>query len=103
MNLMQLLPAVLVGGALALAGAGPAPGQEQSRPTKAAPEAKFKWDGTCTIKCDGGQCRFVCDSGVVAAVSARDARLKAEAALRAKASSQGTIVEGSVKVTVDLF
>jgi hypothetical protein len=103
MNLMQLLPAVLVGGALAFAGAGPAPGQEQSRPTKAAPGAKFKWDGACTIKCNDGQCKFICDSGVVAAVNAFDAKLKAEAALRAKASSQGTIVEGSIKVTVDLF
>jgi hypothetical protein len=72
---------------------------------EAAVAAKFRWTGECNLRCTDGRCVSVCLTGAVFAVDAFDAKLKAEAEFRARTSSQGTVIEGTVRVTVvlDLF
>lgn len=63
---------------------------------------RFRWEGSCTVRCQGGQCRVVCESGVVYSDTVPGAKLEAEALLRAQASAQGIVLEGSARVSVRL-
>jgi hypothetical protein len=74
----------------------------QGHAADVAATAKFKWTGNCVIQCSNGRCEPICLTDTVIAIDAFDAKLKAEAALRAKASTQGTIIEGTVQLTVVL-
>ncbi len=61
----------------------------------------FSWEGSCSIRCADGQCRFVCGSGLVYSNSVIEARLEAEAALRLQAQGAGgAVIEGSISVTI---
>lgn len=71
-----------------------------SQTEDATHQKRFSWDGGCTVKCKDGKCEWVCDSGVVLAINERDAKWKAEAALRARASRKGLVVEGSFRINI---
>jgi hypothetical protein len=71
-------------------------------PRVATDRVQFTWDGQCTIRCSNGQCQFFCDHGAGVAYSSADAQVQAEAQLRQHASSSGTVIEGTVRVTVRL-
>jgi hypothetical protein len=74
----------------------------QGYAAEAARAGNFRWSGQCQIRCADGRCQYVCATSVVAAFNVLDAKVKAEAALRAEARKQGTVIEGTVQVTVDL-
>lgn len=67
-----------------------------------ASASEFRFDASCTVRCSNGSCQQVCTTGVVYAFDAGSARIQAEARLRAEAARQGTVVEGTVSVSVTL-
>ncbi len=75
----------------------------QGHAAEAATAGNFQWSGECQIRCADGRCQQYCSTGIVIAFNAFDAKLKAEGELRARASSQGTVVEGTIRVTINLF
>jgi hypothetical protein len=89
----------------ALVGLLPSTAPALAHASGTAAAAKFRWYGECNVQCSNGRCVPVCRTDTVFAVDALDAKLKAEAQFRAQASTQGTIIEGTVRVSVvlDLF
>jgi hypothetical protein len=81
----------------------PCSGPVRAGAAEAASAAKFRWSGECQILCPNDRCETVCKTGVVFAVDAFDAKVKAEAEFRAQASSRGNVVESTFRVVVDLF
>lgn len=76
-----------------LAGVAPAVKADKQKP--------FKWTGRCTVRCDDGTCRLVCESGIVLASDIGDARAKAEAKLRASVAADGhKVIEGTISVSI---
>jgi hypothetical protein len=100
----RLLLSALAGLAIVgLVAAAPASGGKPV-PSEAArfAEKEFSFKAKCTIKCVGGQCREYCEGGSVFAIDEGDARFKAELQLRRDAGREGTVVEGTVEVSVKL-
>jgi hypothetical protein len=94
----SLLTLVLaIGGMLGLV---PYTAPAQSQSVKATTATRFRWSGECQIKCEDGRCENYCATGLVVGVDAGDAKIKAEAELRSQASRRGTVVEGTIRVTV---
>ncbi|MFO0907179.1 MAG: hypothetical protein U0794_02250 [Isosphaeraceae bacterium] len=75
--------------------------EPETRPVAAAP-GTYTWTGGCSIKCMDGTCQSFCSTGLVTAFDAGEARIKAQADLKAQASTRGTVIEASVSVTVTL-
>lgn len=67
-----------------------------------AKASEFRFDASCTVRCNSGSCQQVCPGGLVYAFDAGSARIQAEARLRAEAARQGTVVEGTVNISVTL-
>src|SRR5438874_210584 len=100
----RLLLTALAGLATAgLAAATPAGGGTAASLAAVSPVAKqFSFTASCTVKCTGGQCKQYCDSGTVFAIDERDAKFQAELKLRQDAGREGTVVEGTVSVSVTI-
>ena len=63
-------------------------------------QKSFEWEGSCLVECIDGQCRQICETGIVYARSYREAKFRASARLRREASRHGKVVSGSVNISV---
>jgi hypothetical protein len=64
--------------------------------------ANYRFSGSCTIRCTDGRCEVFCSAGSVAAFDLFDPSSPAVHNTRAAPASRGTVIEGTVSVTVDL-
>ena len=94
-----LLIAALAGLAAADLAAAVSPGLGTAAVARHAAK-EFSFTASCTVKCVGGQCKQHCESGTIFAIDERDAKFQAELKLRQEASREGTVVEGTVSVSV---
>lgn len=75
-----------------------APTRASAQPPKQ--KKSFTWRGSAQVKCTNGECKFVTDAGAGVAYDVGSARFQADAAFRREASKQGTIVEGTLSISI---
>jgi hypothetical protein len=61
----------------------------------------FSFTGSCEVQCSNGQCKQVCESGVVYGYNYSDAKRQAEAKVKLKGQTEGRVLNATIEVKLE--